>query len=345
MSEKEKTKFENQFTTALSASFGNLKASDALRDKIVARLREESSSTLPEGINEAVSSNFQKKLSGAVAKSQDWAPEDRVILQTEATLSSEMNKNVLSERSVGAILSGEEVPSSLANIPVPEEKMRFVEVLRSEVKRSTGELVAPVEVRERVVESVEKEAGTSTSNVIAFPGRSQWKRGFGALTSLAAGFAVVFFTLFGSADVALANSVRLDHQDCLRSAMKFQKNGPPKNMKAMMTSKYGDVPVPSVDSSWNLRVSQVCETEEGQPMVHLLYSRINDSQKMESLSLHFIPADASETSSVELDSGEVEQISDGDFPVVAWQAGDWVCTACSPDLDTETLLTQTSASI
>lgn len=309
------------------------------------KLAEASKVEPPEGVTEEVATHFQGCLSEAVARSQDWAPEDELVLRTEASVSAEMGQNVLSERAVGALVAGETPPEELQKHPVPEEKLRFVETLRSEIKRSTGELKAPVEVREAIVKRLDEEMGSGKGQLIAFPTRAQWKRGLSALTSLAAGFAVLFVTLFSSADAALANSIQWDHENCCRAVMAKQGKQAPRGVKAMLQSAYGEVPQPPVGDSWDLRMSNVCRTEDGKPMIHLLYSRVDEQGELETMSFHFIPDKFTKKENLSLSTDEVKDISKDDFAVVAWLEGEWVCTASSPDLDSQILKSEASGRV
>ena len=337
MSKKKKEDFEKKFQAAVSESLQSITVSDKLRAQIMEKLEAEPKAELPDGVDEEVVSDFQEKLSDAVHRSQEWSPEDEVALRTEAAVSQELKENVLSERSVGAIAAGAEVPEALAEVGVPEDKLRFVKTLRSEVKRSTGELTAPDDVRGRVVEALaEEKAKRARPRLIALPTSRQWKRGLSALTTLAAGFAVVFITLFGSAEAALASSVRSDHQNCCR-ASGARKGLSGRTMTAMLETKYGSVPVPPVDGSWTLRVSKVCLTDDAKPMIHQLYNRENEDGQIETMSLHFLPNQAAKKKKLGVTSEEPEALDKGDFPVVAWSEGDWVCTACSPELSEDEL--------
>ena len=76
-------------------------------------------------------------------------------------------------------------------------------------------------------------------------------------------------------------------------------------------------------------------------MVHWLYARTNEENKQETMSMHFIPKKYCDTKSAKLSRETVQALSDDNFPVVAWMEGDWVCTACSPDLDMAALRAET----
>jgi hypothetical protein len=334
MSKKSKKEFERRFQSTIAESLRKVTVSEELRGRVLSRLHG-TNPELPEGWDEACSEDFADRLSSAVQRSQEWAPEDVAVLRAEAVVSAEMKVNVLSERAVGALLQGHDAPECLNETPTPEDKLRFAETLRTEIKRSTGELTAPEETHQKLLGALRGEIRVART-IIPFPSKTQWRRGLSALTSLAAGFAIVFLTLFGSADVALANSVRADHQMCCRKAMGMQDTAS-RQLKAMMETQYGRVPVPPIDSSWTLRVSQICQTDQGKPMVHLLYTRLGEDEKVESMSFHFIPDQGTEKEKLNLNSEEVQDLSNGDFPVIAWLEGGWVCTACSPDLDAGTL--------
>lgn len=336
MSDQEKIEFDEQFQNAISASLKKVTVSDELRQRLMGRLQAESRDSIPEGLSEEEATDFEHKFAQAVHKSQEWAPEDQIALRTESAVSAEIGRNVLSERSVHALLEGAEEPAELAKSQTPPEKVQYLKALRAEVRRSTQELKAPDSVRDKVIKALEDEKPASGSKVIAFPSRAQWSRGLKTLTSLAAAFALVFLTIFSSADAALANSVRADHKMCCDKALKLQPNGPPSGLQAMLQSRYGPVPVPPVDESWDLRISKVCQCDDGQPMVHLLYTRDGKDGKLESISFHFLPdQDGKRADKYELTETKLHAISEGDFPVIGWVEGDWVCTACSPELDAE----------
>jgi hypothetical protein len=338
MSEKEKKEFDEQFQSAISASLKKVTVSDDLRKKLMGRLQTESRDSVPQGLSEEVASDFEHRFAQAIQKSQEWAPEEKIALRAESVVSAEAGRNMLSERSVQALLDGAQAPEELAGLETPADKIKFLQTVRSEVRRTTQELTAPESVREGVLKALKGEKPAARGKVIAFPTRAQWSRGLKTLTSLAAAFALVFLTIFGSADAALANSVRADHKMCCDKALKLQPNGPPTGIKAMLQSKYGSVPVPPVDDSWDLRVSNVCRSDDGQPMVHLLYTRDGKDGELESISFHFLPdQEGQRADKYSLNESKLHEISDGDFPVVGWTEGGWVCTACSPELSADQL--------
>jgi hypothetical protein len=338
MSEQDKNEFDEQFQSAISASLKKVTVSDDLRQKLMGRLQTQSQESVPEGLSEEVASNFEHRLAQAVQKSQDWSPDNKVVLQAEATVSAEMGRNVLGERSVHALVDGAHPPADLNGMETPADKIKFLKAVRSEVRRSTQELTAPETVRQGVMKALEGERPSSRGKVIAFPSKAQWSRGVKTLTSLAAAFALVFLTIFSSADAALANSVRADHKMCCDKALKMQPDGPPSGMKAMLQSKYGPVPTAPIDDSWSLRISNVCRTDDGQPMVHLLYTRDGKDGELESISFHFLPdMDGKRADKYSLNESKPHAVSEGDFPVMGWTEGNWVCTACSPELDGEQL--------
>ncbi|MFA5504992.1 MAG: hypothetical protein WC314_11200 [Vulcanimicrobiota bacterium] len=216
------------------------------------------------------------------------------------------------------------------------EKLEFEEAMRAEVGRSYQKIKAPEEVRNRVLQALQEEAPPSPK-VIPLPTRAQWNRGVKTLASLAAAFALVFLAIFSSADAVLASSVRADHKHCCDRAMQVSPNRQTRGLAAIQ-SRYDSLPATPVDESWELRVSGVCYTEDGQPMVHLLYTRDGGQGNLQSISFHFLPDQGGQRpNKYSLEQQELHLIAEGDFPVVGWMEGNWVCTACSPELDAETL--------
>jgi hypothetical protein len=335
MTEQNRERFKRQLSSAIADSVKRIEVPETLREKLTERLQNVEKPELPGGLTERALADFEARLAEAVHRSQEWAPEDRVVLRIESALSVERKELAFSERSVSAFLEGNAVPDKLQNVTVPEGKVNFFRGFRGEVQRAVVSRKAPESVKSRIRAALEKE--NSPAQIIPFPNKAQWKRGLSALTSLAAGFAILVFTLFGSADVALANSVRADHKKCCRMSGALQKNGPPVKLTEMMESKFGAVPVPPLESGWLLKVSRVCHTEDGKEMVHLLYTRPTESGDLESLSLHFIPDRGREKEKLTLEDGRVQEIGSGSFPVIAWLEGDWVCTASSSDMTSQSL--------
>lgn len=339
MNNEHKKQFEHQFQAAISQTLRQVSATDDVRSRILHRLKQEPVPTLPVDLSEEKSQQFQDRLSEAVHRSQEQAPDDRLVLRIETALSRELQQDLLSERAVAALLGEEASVQPLVGFSLSQEKTAFIHSLRAEIARTTQKRITPIQTRTRVLQALTT-AQRPASKIIPFPSRGQWARGLSALTSLAAGFAILFVTLFTSADVALANSVRADHVSCCRGASITQDSSA-EEVQAILESEFGPVPVPPVDSSWVLRVSRICQTEEGKPMVHLLYMRANGENNSESMSMHFIPKKHYDINSTKLSGETVQPLSDDNFPVVAWTEGDWVCTACSPDLDMTSLRAQT----
>lgn len=329
-----KEAFEDSFREALSKSFQSTGAPEGLRKRLLERLSTVERRPLPDGVDEGAVSVFQERFSLAVHRSNDWSPEEALSLRVEAKVGAEIGRDCFSERSVGALVEGAPNPSEMSVSP---EKLRFVSSLRGEIRRSSGELKAPETARRRIEEALRAEARPVT-RVVPFPTKAQWKRGLSALTTLAAGFALVFITLFGSTDVALANTVRRDHKSCCRWAL--DSDGKACQPMSALEGRFGSVPKPRLDSSWKLMLSQVCHGDGGRPMIHMLYSRPGADGLTRTLSLHFIPDRERDNEDLKLKENQPSRISDDGFPVLGWREGDWICTACSPDLGLEELSEQ-----
>lgn len=333
MSDQAKQEFEQRLSEAVAASLGSVRPTDELRGRLLERLSAERVSSVP-GSEESVQ-QFERRLAEVVKASQQLAPPDSLVLRVESALGRELGHNVMSERSAAALLEGEDQPEGP---PLESGKFRFLNSLRAECRRANEQITAPDSVRRSVLAALDRASTKPADNLVVFPGRSVWKKSLSALTSLAAGFAIVLFTLFGSADVALANSVRSDHRNCCKRALTAPPS-PPSTLENALESRYGAVPVPPVDSTWQLRVSKMCMAENGQPMLHLLYTRPNEKGETTSMSLHFLPLDRSNQNNKYRLKDEGVQVLDEreGFPVVAWTEGDWLCTACSPELSGEEL--------
>lgn len=77
-------------------------------------------------------------------------------------------------------------------------------------------------------------------------------------------------------------------------------------------------------------------------MVHYVYARPGADGKVETISIHFIPPAADSKGMKVGKPDSIREIADGEFPVVAWQQGYWLCAACSPDLDAKALRAELS---
>ena len=155
--------------------------------------------------------------------------------------------------------------------------------------------------------------------------RSPWKRALVAVASVAAGFALIFGTLVGGAEKALADSVRQDHQRCC-SALKRTTL---QRCASYDSSLYGALPEVPIPAEWTLVASRMCHGKDASPMIHNVYFL-----EGKTISVHFLPPEKSSAASA---NSQPRQIADGDFPVIAWETSGWTVTACSSDLDMDTL--------
>lgn len=327
--------FEHSFQRAVAESFRSDGASSAFRRQLLEQLEKEQPPQLPSGLTEEIVSDFQEHLSHAVRRSNDWSPSDEIALRVESHLSRELETDCLSERSVGHLLD-EKKESEQGGIP--SEKLRFLAALRREVLQSTNALKAPAELRSRVESALKAQSPVTEKKVVPFLNRSQWNRRLSALTTVAAGFALAFVTFFGSTDIALAKSVRQDHKNCCQWVLKGEEGSCLPS--SALESRFGPIPAPRLDSSWELKLSQVCHGEEGRSMVHMLYTKPAPDGSVLTLSLHFIPDPKRTVRTLELKEREPKEICDDGFPVLGWREGDWICTACSPDLPPSELALQ-----
>lgn len=323
MSQNQQDKFENSFQNAVKASLQRTCVPMSVRERIAASLNTSSSdANIPEGLDLNTLDDFQSSLSYALAQSQVWSPADELALRVEAHLSAELKTDLVSERSVHcAAMTDSEV------LGVCPDKSRFLTGLRHAVSASQSAILCPTVCRQRIEEALASQEKRG-AKVLPFPTKSQWKRGIGALASLAAGFALLMGSLLGSAEKALANSVRRDHQMCCRKADKLASTtGLPESLKTLIThTRNGTVPTVPVDEQWSLVISKICVTEDGHSMVHDLYRRGD-----ETLSLHFFPPESGER----VDSTKPQNLGDGEFPVMGWEEQGWTITACSTQLDEE----------
>ncbi len=321
MSQSQQDKFEVTFQNAVRASLNKTCVSSGLRERISVSLSAASNdSRCPESLDVTALDDFQTNLSQAVAQSQVWAPSDEVALRVESYLSAELKTDLLSERSVHCASQ-----TAALDVDVCPDKTRFLKGLRDAVYASQSAILCPTACRRRIEEAI---ASQKEAKILPFPTKSQWKRGIGALASVAAGFAVLMGSLFGSADKALANSVRRDHQMCCRKVNELAAtSGLPESLKTLITqTQDGTVPKVPLGKQWGLVISKICVTEDGHSMVHDLYRRGD-----ETLSLHFFPPDSGER----VDSKVPKNLSDGAIPVMAWEKQGWTITACSSELDEE----------
>ena len=331
---KDQTKFEEKFCEALGASLRGHSVDSKLKDRILKSLESASKTPAESLACEPQASEFECRLSQAVAESCEWAPSDEVILRTQSELSKELEQDLFDERAVIAYNALPEAEKD--EYSAPSDKAKFLESWIQHFRESVSGKKLPDALREQILARLAEDGLgkglAGKGQVIAFPSRPIIRRALGAVASLAAGFAFLVVTLFTSADQALANSVRADHQKCCRAAM--ASPAPAQPLKEMLDSKFGQVPVAPLDPSWELRVSQVCRNSSGQPMIHLLYAKTVDG-KAQTLSFHYIP-EAKGSEPAERHDG-IRQLTQDEFPVLAWTEGQWTCTACSPDLDAASL--------
>lgn len=326
-----KEAFEHSFLEVVSHSFSSQRAPEDLKKRLTERLSAEDRLPLPEGVDEQVASSFQDRLSMALHRCCDQSPDGSVALRVEAEITSLTGRDSFSERSIWALVQGSQVPTDAG---IPREKLRFVSGLREAVRRSVVEQRASESVRLRIEEALKSQDRT-TAKTVEIASKKQWRRGLSALTTLAAGFALIFLTLFGSTDVALANTVRRDHKNCCPGALKSGGNAC--RPLSVLESRFGSLPKPRINASWKLILSQVCQDEGGRPMIHMLYSQPGPDDRARTLSLHFIPLQEGSDEKLRLKENQPVRISDEGFPVLGWREGSWICTACSPDLELQEL--------
>lgn len=335
MNQDSQEQFEQALQAAVQASLrGRRVAGDGLRSRLLDALSAEAARA-PSGLEEQSLAGFESALSQAVNRSQDWAPDDSVVLRVESAVSQAAGRDLRSERSLHDAQDSDADPA----------RIRYLVALRGAINSSQSALVASAQCRTRIeavlkAETVSSEARivvpeakpsepSEKSNVAPLPiserrsGRPFWKRALATTATLAAGFALIFVSLLGGADKALADSVRKDHLRCC-SAL---SGAPMKSCASYRSSLYGELPAPPV-KGWELVASRMCHDEQGNPMIHNVYF-LNGKK----LSIHFIPPIAGDT-----ESKPVHEIGDGEFPVLAWEASGWTVAACSKDLDLETLI-------
>lgn len=326
VSAQDQEKFEDRFRAAVSESLGAARAGEDVRKRLQARLKSEAPGTVPEGVSEEGVSRLEFQLQQAVARSSEWSAPDEVALRTEQAVSEEAGQDLLSERSVHALLEGE------SEGLVSSEKARYLKAFRESLREGLGAQEAPEGVRSRLVATIRQEA----NKVVAIDSsarRSAWGRPATAILSLAASLAVVLGLFLGGAETALAKNVRGDHQHCAAMAGKVT---PRPTFARTLASRYGEVPDPPVDPIWELRVTNLCPDSTGRAMVHYVYSKETNG-KVETLSIHFIPPSQNARNLKVADVEDLHEVEQGQFPVLAWRQGAWLCTACSPELDADAL--------
>lgn len=332
--EQEKANFEKKFCSAIQASLRDEAVHARLKGRVMDLLNSASSAPASSLANEPQASEFEYRLSQAVAESSQWSPPDEVILATQSRLSGQLQVDLHEERAVWAFNALTEEERS--EYSPSSSKSRFLENWSQTFRSAVTERTAPAAVSQRVLARLIKDGMgqgvAGRGQVIAFPAKPIVRRALAAMATLAAGFTFLVVTLFTSADSALANSVRADHQQCCRAAMARVSDGKP--ISEMLESEFGPVPVAPLDSSWELKVSRVCRNSSGQAMIHLLYAK-DFNGKTKRLSFHYLPNSTNSTTVQE--NREIRQLTQDDFPVLAWTEGKWTCTICSPDLDAASL--------
>lgn len=330
MNQDPKEQFEQSFQAALQAGLRSRQASDALRDRLREALAAESARA-PAKVEEQDLSRFENALGEAVAQSQEWACEDSVAARVESALSQQANRDLRSER---ALHAQPDAPG------IDPARSRYLSALRKSVRDSQLAVVATASCRARIEKALQSEAaagrraqpesiGKTAGQVVPLPiserptARPFWKRALATAASLAAGFALLFVSLLGGADKALAETVRKDHVRCCGALSAT----PMRSCASYKSELYGELPAPPV-KGWTLVASRMCHDEEGHPMIHNVYF-----QNGKKLSVHFLPP-----AGAQRQSRSTQVLADGDFPVLSWQTEGWTVTACSQDLDRETLI-------
>ena len=320
MSGSSKERFENAFRHAVSSSLAQGQASEAMRARLFAAL-EQADSKAPEGVLAEECDRFTQALSSAVERSQDWATQDQLAHRVETALGQEFSCDLRSERSVRFQ-------------PDDGAKSRYLQALGQAVRESQQMKTAPESCRQKVLQGLKdlQSQTVSTPKVVSLPKTpssalrpSRWKQMMIGIGSVAAGFALLMGTLMGSADQAMAASVRQDHQRCC-SAMKSSEM---KRCASLSDSDFGPLPTATVAAGWDLVASKVCHDGQGKPMIHNVYAR-----DKKTISLHFWPPQAKPA---QAKAKAPRQIAGDGFPVLAWDAQGWTITACSDDVDSNTL--------
>lgn len=310
MSHHRQEQFEQSLRDAVKSSLQSARAGVALRGRLLQSLEE--CRQAPPGLNEEQMQSFETVTARAVARSQEWAPEDVVAARVEGAVSQEAGRDLRSERCL------HQASDECA-------KGRYLQALRGSVHSCQQAIVAPPHCRGRIEEAVRAER-QARSVVVPLLSRSRWKRAAVAAASLAATVALVFGTFLGGAEKALAESVRKDHKRCCST---LKKEGV-KQCSPYNSSTYGPLPKIRIAEGWGLVASQMCHAPDGGPMVHNVY--LHDGR---TISIHFLPSEGvAQKAPLEEPARE---LAGDQFPVLAWEKDGWTVTACSADLDAKEL--------
>lgn len=310
MNKSNEERFEHSFDEAVKASLRAGACGESARARLLEALALEAQA--PGDLSLAELERFEDALSQAVSHSQDWACEDEVAHKVESALCQQSGQDLLSERSVHAAASEDSA------------KARYLAGFRDSLRRSQESVVARPECRRRIEEAVaaarHAEVPAAASPVVVpFRPRGRWDRAYKMVTSMVAGFALLFVFFWGSADRALADTVRKDHKLCC-SAL---RGNVPSHCQSVKDSGFGPVPQAVVASGWTLVASKICQGEDGQTMVHNVYVR---SEKI--MSIHLFPPQSGDRETTR----PYEIGADESFPVMVWELQGWTVTACSDEL-------------
>lgn len=320
MSGSSKERFEDAFRHAVSSSLVQGQASEALRTRLLEAITQVDSKP-PEGVRVEDCDRFTQALSTAVERSQDWAARDQLAQRVESALNQEFGCKLRSERAVHSQ-------------PDDGAKSRYLQAFSQAVRQSEQSKISPESCRQKVLQGLKglPSQTVSAPKVVALPEArpsalrpSRWKQMMIGIGSIAAGFALLMGTLMGSAEQAMAASVRQDHQRCC-SAM---KGSAMKRCASLSDSDFGPLPTATVAAGWDLVASKLCHDGQGKPMIHNVYAR-----EQKTISLHFWPP---QTKPTQAKAKVPRQIAGDGFPVLAWDAQGWTITACSDDVDSSTL--------
>lgn len=262
----------------------------------------------------------------------------------------------LSERALRAQLAKLGADSSIRDHLGP--RARWIHHFDQAVSAATQQAQAPASCQGRILQALALQAGSTNRNDIgqnvlsnttlpparptlyslkppetcevapplkASKVRSFWKRGLAAVASLAACTILLWGTLVGSSQRALADSVRRDHTHCCQG-LKGATTG---HCASLKNSAFGPLPPSPVNQEWTLVASKMCEDQNDQPMIHNVYTSHGKT-----LSIHFIPSEKTRFTTQAITPQEIA--AEG-FPVFAWCCKGWTITACSEDLSADQL--------